>query len=705
MHRLVVAAVFLLVCPIAFAQMLCHAMAGPGGISPCAKKLATAVQQEEFEKVSWPALMDSLKGSPGLPFFRQGLTQYYGLDYEEAMRNFKEAKKDPNLTAMASWGIALAAGPNINLNMTDACLKLACDEIGCADSVAAGVSKEGCAPGNAATSPLETELIAALKKRYVCQGVLPTKKDADDAAKAYSDAMAAVSTKYPNDQNVSTLYGESMMDLYPWDQYDKAGLPIHNTETIVKVLKNAIGTTQEAIGANHFYIHAVEASNPDPNIGKIHPIDALPSADVLQTQVPKSGHLVHMPSHIYLLVGKYQESLNVNIKASNNDVDQYGQTCSGPYGNYTKNDKCPQLYYGHYLSHNYFFGSVSSTFLGQSKNAIALACDTQAHVQRFVSYEPALQRYLSAPLMTMVVNRNWNSICEETDCNGLNPSDPKFVAPKFENCYSQDSGRSPCYVLRSIWYWARGTARTEVGIRSAADLKAVNADLSAMDKEIASIPTCSETNKTSENTFGNNCARDVLNIGRSVLNARIEWAQVDLEGAQKLLDKAVLQESNLVYDEPPQWFTPTREDFGGFFLQVAKNAPSYAAADYYREALSQFERALVKHPASGRALYGKMRALEGLKSSEFAAAKVAFDTAWLPADYKMTDANLWPDSHKAGAAPSTEDTGPSRCACKAPIWPPLTNTQDVRAGEVSPDGVHVHVNDALLKCPTSTRLP
>jgi hypothetical protein len=700
MRRLVLAAVSLLFCPIAVAQMLCHAMAGPGGISPCAKKLATAVRQEEFGKAYWPAVMDNLKSSPGLPFFRQGLTQYYGLDYEEAMRNFKEAKKDPSLTAMASWGIALAAGPNINLNMTDACLKLACEEIGCADSVAAGISKEGCAPGNA-PSDLEKELIAALKKRYVCKaGVLP--KEADAAAKAYSDAMAVVSTKYPNDKNVSTLYGESMMDLYPWDQYDKAGLPIHNTETIVRVLKSAIGTSEEAIGANHFYIHAVEASSPEPKIGNIHPVDALPSANLLQTQVTKSGHLVHMSSHIYLLVGKYMESLSANIKGSNNDVEQYGQACSGPYGNYTTNDKCPQLYYGHYLSHNYFFGSVSSTFLGQSKSAMALACDTQAHVQRFVSYEPALQRYLSAPLMTMVVNRNWDAICAETDCKGLNPSDPNFVPPKFENCYRQDSVESPCYVLRSIWYWARGMARTAYGIRSAADLKAVNADLSAMGKEIASIPTCTETNKTSENTFGNNCARDVLNIGYSVLNARIAWAQVDQESAQKLLNKAVLQESDLVYDEPPQWFTPTREDFGGFFLQVAKHAPSYAASDYYREALSQFERALVRHPASGRALYGKMRALEGLKSDDFPAAKVAFDTAWKPADYQMTDADLWPDWYKAGSEPSTEAAGPSKCACKATIWPPLTNTQDVRAGEVN---TGVYVNDALLRCPPTTRLP
>jgi hypothetical protein len=136
----------------------------------------------------------------------------------------------------------------------------------------------------------------------------------------------------------------------------------------------------------------VEASNPDPKVSAIHPSDALLSANLLPAQVPKSGHLVHMSSHIYLLLGNYETSLNANVKAVANDVGQYGDACRGTYEAYTKDSTCPQLYYGHYLSHNYFFGSVSATFTGQSKEAAKLACATSAHVERFVGYEPGLQR-------------------------------------------------------------------------------------------------------------------------------------------------------------------------------------------------------------------------------------------------------------------------------------------------------------------------
>jgi tetratricopeptide (TPR) repeat protein len=439
----------------------CLAVQGPGGVSPCAKVLAPAVSQDEFQKVDWPAIMERLKNSPALPFFKQGMTQYYGLNYEEAIRNFKKAKEVDKTTAMAPWGIALAAGPNINLGMDRACHELACSEIECADSLAGGVKKKGCEPGGSTTA-LEKELISALKKRYPCpvkEGLTPkeAKDAADAAAEKYSKAMGDVWEKNKQDKNISTLYAESMMDLHPWDLYDRDGLPKREqTRTIVDVLKKSTGDFREAIGANHFYIHAVEGSNP--YVGTIHPDDALPSANLLQTQVEKSGHLVHMSSHIYLLLGDYKKSLDVNIKGANNDVRQYSVACRGTYDMYTKDSKCPQLYYGHYLSHNYFFGSVSATFMGRSKDAITLACQTQDHVQRFMAYEPGLQRYMTATLMTMVVNRSWKAVCDETNCDGPNPSDPNSE-PKFENCYSQGSSESRCYILRAIWYWARGMAR------------------------------------------------------------------------------------------------------------------------------------------------------------------------------------------------------------------------------------------------------
>jgi|GEM_PF-640096 len=712
MRKVAIAAAFLFVCPIALAQMLCHAVASPGGISPCAKNLATAVPQEAFEKAYWPAIMDSLKSSPGLPFFRQGLTQYYGLDYEEAMRNFKEAKKDPRLAAMASWGIALAAGPNINLNMTDACHCLAKKEIrraACLAGVDATIdlcpgdvnANEACTAASSITQ-LEKDLIEALKQRYDYQVPEESKKHAED----YRDAMARIWTADPKDKNVSTLYAESMMNLNPWDLYDQDGFPKREeTNTIVDVLKASVGDSIEAIGANHYYIHAVEGSNP--YIGSIHPIDALRSANLLQKQVPESGHLVHMSSHIYLLLGKYQDSpqgpmingyqkaVEVNIKGANNDVMQYSDACHGTYATYTSNDTCPQLYYGHYVSHNYFFGSVAATFLGQSKNAIALAVDTQAHVQRFMAYEPGLQRYLSAPLMTMVVNRNWEAICDKS-CQEETTAPP---SPTFDDCYSQGQGASGCYVVRAIWYWARGMARAAYG-------KDGNGELNAMVNEIGKIPPCSMETRSVINTFGNNCAKDVLDIGRWILKARITWA-AGKPGSSALtlayLNEAVALEDKLLYDEPPQWFTPAREALGGFYLQAAKERIDPLM--YYYHAYVAFDDALLRHPGSGRAIYGQMRALQGIGSDYAKDAETAFHDAWASADYTMTDADLWPARK---AAKQSDDGSPSRCYGSLPRWSrraeggkevllPPSDARDLRAGEVK--GSNVTVNYALLECP------
>jgi hypothetical protein len=658
-------------------------MAAPGGTSPCAKELAAAVPQKEFQQVEWPAIMDKLKEAKnqGLPFFQQGLTQYYGLNYEEAMRNFKEAKKDPRMAAIASWGIALAAGPNINLSMTDPCHSLATTEISCAYSLAGGEPQvDGCKKGGIIT-PLEKDLIGALQKRYAYPP-----GTAENAATQYSEAMADIWKNNKNDKNVRTLYAESMMDLHPWDLYDSEGLPKRNqTITIVDVLKEAIGPSQEAIGGNHYYIHAVEGSNPYK--GTIHPVDALPSANWLQTQVPASGHLVHMSSHIYQLLGEYQESpqgpkingyqksLDVNIKGANDDVTQYGEACSGTYEMYMSNRKCPQLYYGHYLSHNYFFGSVSATFLGQSKKAIGLACDTQAHVQRFVAYEPGLQRYLAAPFMTMVVNRNWKEICDETCQKETTPP-----TPTFNDCYLQtpfEKG-SPCNILRAIWYWARGTARLE-------QRRFANQYLAAMKKEIDKIPFCDETSRTAHNTFGNNCAKDVLDVGKYILEARMAWAgygvnhdpaeckEVEIvQDAFGYLNCAVAAEDKLVYDEPPQWFTPAREALGGAYLRDGDRGASMIiperrelfanmALKAYEMALIPFDRTIKLHPASGRALYGRMRALEGIRQfqkkddvagskhvvteDEVTKAKEDFCKAWGNADYTMNMDGLWPDNN------------------------------------------------------------
>jgi hypothetical protein len=636
-------------------------------ISPCAKFLffAPAVRQDEFLKVSWPVVKSN--SEEALRFFSQGMTQYYGLNYEEAMRNFKGAKVADKTMAMASWGIALAAGSNINLTMDDSCHKLAKAEMDCALSLAGeGPQTKGCEKGASITA-VELELIKALNKRYDYK--VGDKAAGEIHAQQYSDAMAVLWKQNQKDQNVGALYAESMMNMHAWDLYEHNGDPKPWTPAIVKVLGDSIGKPPDAVGPNHYYIHGIE--------GSTDPKRAEPSANLLQTRVEKSGHLVHMSSHIYLLLGQYKNSLDANMKGAGNDVDQYGEACHGTYEMYTRNDKCPELYYGHYLSHNYFFGSVSSTFLGRSEQAMDLACDTSAHVKRFVIYEPGLQRYLTAPLMTMVVNRNWEAVCTETKCK-----EPDVKPPDFEDCYLQgpftEDAASGCHILRSIWYWARGMANATRG-----DWKSAGTDSEHMADEMGQAQTHEPV------TWGNNLAvtttldgrsrQGVLNIGRLILGARIQWAQVERFGADsvvRVLKPAVTAEDKLSYDEPPQWFTPTREALGGLYLQARQ----------YSNALGVFEDELSHHPASGRAIYGKIRALQGLHVSEETVKKIIdqeFCPAWQYADYKMTDADLWPPMSNEPASddenmlkivcPANKNAlkpKPSEKSCMTTPWPP-----------------------------------
>jgi len=614
MRHVVSVAVFLLVGQVAFAQ-LCHRTATPAPEdelrgSPCAKTLAPAVLQPDLQKVSWPVTGNETAQK----FFSQGMTQYYGFNYEEALRNFQgAAAADPSM-AMASWGIALAAGPNINLGMDKECHWLAQQQSGKA------VDQAKMQPG---IRELERAVINALPLRYAYP--VTDKPDPDlvtKALKAYSEALGAKWEELKYDADFGALYAESLIELHPWDLYDKDHKPTSpDTDKILKVLKTAMAVDTEAVGANHYYIHAVEAGPT--------PVDGLYSANLLQTRVKASGHLVHMPSHIYLLLGDYKKAVDSNVQASSVDFGQYVDACRGTFKDYTANDKCPQLYYGHYLSHNYFFGSVAATFSGQSRTAVTMACDTRAHVERFVANEPGLQRYMTAPLMTLVVNRNWDAIIA-------------YREPP-ETCYIQPPFQTPtgCHILRSIWYWARGMAYATRGSLTPARDQYV-----AMDDEMKEIKPPTPVG------WGNNSAADVLAVAQQILQARITWPN-NQQLAIDTLKVAVAKEDNLKYDEPPQWFVPARESLGGAYLQTKQ----------YEKAQTTFEKELERHPKSGRALYGKLRALQG-QGKPAQDAEKAFCTAWVNADYTMSDEDLWPGaSSYAATTCGKEKKAPSNSTC------------------------------------------
>src|SRR5688572_33498789 len=235
-------------------------------------------------------------------FFDQGLTFVFAFNHDAAIRSFKRALDyDPNL-AMAHWGIGLALGPNINLPVSPEAEKAAYD----ATQKALELSAKASAP--------EKDYIKALAVRYS----IDPAADLKALDKKYSEAMKQLSEKYPDDLDAATLYAESLMDLKPWQYWSDDGKPADGTLHIVEVLESVLRRDPQHPGANHYFIHAVEASN--------HPERALPSAARLESFAPAAGHLVHMPSHVYLRVGDYAAAARRNEVAAEADLD-YVQAC------------------------------------------------------------------------------------------------------------------------------------------------------------------------------------------------------------------------------------------------------------------------------------------------------------------------------------------------------------------------------------------
>ena len=729
MRRVVFAAMLLLVCPLVLAQGFHHhapSAPAPGDdkrVSPCVKILNEGVPPPDVQKIDWNVTGNASAKAD----FSRGMTEYYGFNYEEAMLYFRKAKKEDPDMAMAAWGLALATGPNINLGMDDKCRALAVQESSLAVKLAS--QQKG-------ITQIERGLINALPLRY--SGLLTE-------TVAYSVAMSAVWKQATNQQraamlqkpdaipladananvaNVGALYAESLVEKRPWGLFDAAYRPALDTPLIYEVLDLAMkaqpcvihdGKVNEscAIGANHYWIHTAESSK--------NPGEARHSADVLLLAVPGSGHLVHMPSHIYLLQGEYKLGMDGNGAAVRIDNDQYAYYCRGNYNDYSSNSCCPQLYYGHYLSHNHFFRAVSAAFLGQSKEAAASACATRDHAQRFVANEPGLQRYMTAPLQVWVMNRNWDAILASTEP----PAD----------CWMSPFPANGCHILRAVWYWARGMAHAERG-----DLMAASCDYNKMTFETSQIAPPAPTG------WGNNTAAAVLAIPQSILQARYTWAggeckaclaasckpvdpcqpidplstpgsgcdvskcstdecrKATVDQAIEHLKLAVTHEDALVYDEPPQWFPPAREALGGAYLRdVQMQWPQGVdSLDRFNRAVAAkiaFQEAICRNPKSGRALYGLMRSYEYFGhdpvhgSVDFgpdavcerkdvqlptpATVKQEFCAAWKDADYSMTDTDLWPaipgtkpfDPGSNSYCSQQKPAAPNHDPCPAPVAP------------------------------------
>jgi hypothetical protein len=436
-------------------------------------------------------------------FFDQGLLLVYAFNHAEAVRSFKHALElDPRL-AMAHWGIALALGPNINAAIDMDGEKAAYEELQKALALSSGAPES------------ERAYIRALAKRYsIAQGA-----DLKKLAVDYRDAMRELASAYPDDLDAATLYAESAMDLRPWKLWTTDGKPAEGTEEIILVLESVLRRNPNHVGANHYYIHAVEAS-PQPE-------RALSSADRLRAQIKAAGHLVHMPAHIYMRTGDYELAARSNEDAAAADRAYFDST--GMKG----------MYAAGYYSHNLHFLAIAYSMSGRFKDAQRAADQLAANVGPFLKDVPPLESFLIAQPLVLVRFHRWDDILK---------------APAPERSLHGTS---------TVWHWARAMAHAAKGQTAEAETE-----------RTAFVEAQKQMSHGEK--WGLNSAENILKIAQSTLDAKIAAAKHDEPAALASLRKAVEAEDALAYDEPPAWFIPAREALGGALLRSGKPAEAEA---------------------------------------------------------------------------------------------------------------------------------
>ncbi|WP_033961990.1 tetratricopeptide repeat protein [Psychroserpens jangbogonensis] len=488
-------------------------------------------------------------------YFNQGLTLAYAFNHAEAARSFFYATKlDPNC-AMAFWGYAYVLGPNYNAGMEDDHYERAYNAIQEAKKLSANSTEK------------EKVLINAMAERY---SATPP-EDRSQLDINYSNALKSIHNTYPNDSEVATLYAESVMNLHPWDLNEKDGTEKPWTPEIVSLLDNIIKTNPIHPGANHFYIHAVEASST--------PERAYASAKVFDDgTIPGAGHLVHMPSHIYIRTGDYHKGTVSNINAVKAD-STYVTLChaQGVY---------PLSYY----PHNYHFMAATAALEGNKHWAMIGANKVSKHVHPDVMAEPGwgtLQHYYVIPYYSMVKFGMWDEILAKEETSDLK------------------------YPL-AMQHYAKGMAYAAKG-----ELEKAKTELEAL-KIYSADDSMNEITIWEINTVGN-----LISIADLVLEAELLTVQGDYKASISLLQNAVIIEDALNYNEPPDWFFSIRHHLGDVLIKNGQ----------YQESIVIYQEDLERLPRNGWAQHGLKLAYEKLEDSEnISKMKDDITKSWATAD-------------------------------------------------------------------------
>ncbi|MCB9849110.1 MAG: hypothetical protein H6817_00225 [Phycisphaerales bacterium] len=511
---------------------------------------------------AWPVTTDSPKARK---YFNQGLIWAYAFNHDEAIRSFAEAGRiDPNC-AMAWWGVALCNGPHINNPVMPP-----------ARSQAAWDALQQAMARKSHANAKEQALIDALAARYVDPSTVDLATlDRATLDQAYADAMARVWQQYPNDADIGTLYAEALMDLHPWDLWTQDGNPKPGAEQIVALLEHILEMDPQNPGANHLYIHSVEASR--------HPDKANAAADRLRDMVPASGHLLHMPSHIDVLTGRWNAAALQNEKALKTDA-------------WYRHKSPHQGFYRLYMFHNSHMLAFAGMMCGRSQEALhAARAAVNSVPEEFKKSDAAfIDPYMGAAYDVLKRFGKWDDILAE-------PAPPDYLP-----------------ITTTMWRYARGIAYAAKGEVAHAEAERA-AFLAARERVPAGA------------MFAINPADKILKIAEYMLDGEIALARKDYEAAVAALEQGIAIEDKLIYMEPPEWIQPVRHTLGAVLLEAGR----------YADAEPVYRRDLEKWPNNGWSLYGLSRCLR-TRGADAEAEEVesAFRKVWRNADTPIASSCL-----------------------------------------------------------------
>jgi tetratricopeptide (TPR) repeat protein len=492
-------------------------------------------------------------------YFDQGMRLLFGFSHKEAIRSFRSAALlDPNC-AMAHWGAAYAFGPHVNKPMDSN------------DTAQAWTELQLAVAGKEKVSPPEQAYIAALQKRYQAD-YQPDRLALD---KAFASAMRELAREYPDDLDAQVLFAESLMDTMPWDYWTHDRSPKPETDEVFAALRAVMARNPDHPGANHFYIHAIEAG-PNPEL-------ALPAADRLRHHAPAAGHLVHMPAHIYIRVGQYDDAVQANELAAQADRD------------YIRQCRAQGFYPGVYYPHNLHFLWWAQLLEGRSQDALRTAEQASAYVtDSYCSASKAFEapRLRHLPWLTLVRFGRWDEVM-------------RIAQPPSTNDFLVD---------RALWHFTRGLALAAQ--KNAAAAEREQADL-------VSLADGEQARKLSSPVFP---VADTLAVAKSWLAGKVAGAKGDTATMVAELEKAAAAEDAIPYMEPSFWPIPVRPALGAACLEAGDAAK---AERVFREDLRRW-------PRNGWGLLGLEEALRRQGKTQSAdQVRREFEAAWKRADVKL----------------------------------------------------------------------